>query len=226
VFFGCLTIQRVARPAPSQASLNIEFDQLAATLWHRIPEGGARTDDLLLATRAFDLELSERCPALDAEQRCSLQGAGKPAICRVVPLDPLQPDSAQHLVLQNRATEAHYLGSDCIAPGQKPGFELLTHRLTVVHEGARNALEQRRADLAEERDAWGDHVFQLLRPDLFASASDLERLPRAGFMTLSLAPVLVALLEQAKLSRGRCLDYLEAQASLAGAPVGKPPCLR
>ena len=214
-FFGCLTIQRIARPSPSEAALNTEFDQLAASLWHRLPEAGARSDDVLLATSAFDLALWPRCPALDAEQRCSLQGTSKPAICRVVPLDALQPDGVQHRVLEGRATEAHYWGSDCISPGQKPGFELVTRRLEVVHEGARAALGKRRQDLADERNAWGDRVFQLLRADLFPSPSALERLPAGGFMTLSLVPVLIALLEQRKLSRARCAAFLDAQAQLA-----------
>jgi Fe-S-cluster containining protein len=214
-FFGCLTIQRMARPSLRDAALHSEQERLAASLWHRLPEGDARTDDVLLATGAFDLGISPRCPALDDEQRCSLHADRKPAICRVVPLDALQADRAQHLVLASRESEAHYFGSDCIAPGQKPAFEVVTRRFNVVQDGARAALAQRRRDLAEERSAWGDRVFQLLRADLFRSPAALERLPRAGFMTLSLAPVLIALLEKSQLSRSRCVEYLDAQARLA-----------
>ncbi len=118
-------------------------------------------------------------------------------------------------MLASREAEAQHFGSDCIAPGQKPGFEVVTRRLSVVDGGARAALARRREDLAEERDAWGDRVFQLLRPDLFSSAAALERLPQPGFMTLSLAPVWIALLERSLLSRARCVAYLDAQASLA-----------
>jgi len=214
-FFGCLTIQRIARPSPSGARLRTEFEQLAARLWHRLPDGSVSTDDVLLATRAFDLGLSDRCPALDAQQGCSLQADRKPSICRVVPLDALQPDSAQHLVLASREAEAHYFGSDCVAPGERPGFDLVTRRLSVVDSGASAALTQRRQDLAEERNAWGDRVFQQLCSDLFSSAAALERLPSRGFMTLSIAPVLIALLEQSSLSRARCIGYLDAQARLA-----------
>jgi len=218
-FFGCLTIQRMARPPLSDAALRTEFDQLAASLWHRLPEGNARTDDVLLATRAFDLGLSERCPALDEQKRCSLHEDRKPSACRVVPLDALQPDRVQHLVLASRETEAHYFGSDCIVPGQTPGFEVVTRQLDVVAQGARAALAQLRDDLARERDTWGDRVFQLLRADLFPSAA-LERLPQAGFMTLSLVPVLISLLERSLLSRARCVAYLEAQARLAERLLG------
>ena len=214
-FFGCLTIQRIARPPLADAALRIEFDQLAASLWHRLPEGNTRTDDVLLATRAFDLGLSERCPALDEQQRCSLHGRQKPSICRVVPLDALQPDRVQHLVLASRAAEAHYFGSDCLTPGQSPGFDVVTRQLRVVNDDARVALAQRRADLEAERSAWGDRVFQQLRANLFATPSALERLPPAGFMTLSLAPVLIALLESGTLSRARCWAYLDAQARVA-----------
>jgi len=215
LFFGCLTIQRIARPPVSEAGLRGEFEQLAARLWHRLPQGRARTDDVLLATRAFDWALSERCPALNDQQRCSLHADRKPAICRVVPLDPLQPDCAQHHVLASREAEAQHFGSDCIAPGQKPGFELVTRRLRVVDSQARAALAQRRTDLAHEREAWGDRVFQLLSSELFSSEAALARVPEAGFMTLSLAPVLISLLERRLLSRARCAEYLDAQAALA-----------
>ncbi|HYP76918.1 MAG TPA: hypothetical protein VER12_13215 [Polyangiaceae bacterium] len=214
-FFGCLTVQRIARPGLADVELSQEFERLAASLWHRLPDVGADTDDVLLATRGFDLELSERCPALDGEQQCSLQADRKPSICRVVPLDALQPDRAQHLVLASREAQAHHFGSDCIAPGQRPGFALVTRRLSVVDESARTALAQRRAELARERVSWGDRVFQLLRADWFSSHTALSRLPRNGFMTLSLAPVLIALLERSELSRSRCVAYLEAQGTLA-----------
>jgi len=219
-FFGCLTIQRIARPPLSEAALRGEFDQLAARLWHRLPHGNERTDDVLLATRAFDLGLSDRCPALNEQQRCSLHDNRKPSICRVVPLDALRPDCVQHEVLASREAEAQHFGSDCIARGERPGFELVTRRLTVVNEDARAALAQRRADLAQERDAWGNHVFGLLSRDLFSSEPALGRVPEAGFMTLSLAPVLISLLDRALVSRARCVEYLDAQAGLAERLLG------
>jgi hypothetical protein len=207
-------VQRLRRPSLSDAVLNGEFDSLARALWHRLPSAQRDTDDVLLATRGFDLGLSERCPALDDEQRCTLQYAGKPAICRVVPLDALTPDSAQHQVLQSRRAEAHYLGTDCIQPGVRPGFALITRRLSVVDGGARAALAERRRDLALERRTWGDAVFKLLQAELFASPAALERVPANGFMTLSIVPVLMMLARESA-ARARCLQYLTAQASLA-----------
>ena len=55
-------------------------------------------------------------------------------------------------------------------------------------------------------------MFEMLRADLFASPELLERVPRDGFMTLSLVPVLMVL---ARDSRTRCVQYLNAQAKLA-----------
>jgi hypothetical protein len=214
LFFGCLTVQRLRRPPTSDAVGNEAFDALAETLWHRLPGARHDTDDVLLATRGFDLGLSERCPALDDEQRCSLHDTGKPAICRVVPLDALTPDSAQHRVLQSRRAEAHYLGSDCIQPGVRPGFELVTRQLRVVDGAARKALAEHRRELALERRLWGDAVFELLRAELFASLASLERVPKGGFMTLSVVPVLVVLARDSAL-RARCVQYLAAQALLA-----------
>jgi hypothetical protein len=180
-----------------------------------LPTAPASTDDVLLATRGFDLGLSDRCPALDDAQRCSLHHAGKPAICRVVPLDALSPDQAQHSVLHGRLAQARHWGTDCIEPGVRPGFAVVTRRLSVVDAGARAALEQRRQDLARERRTWGDAVFELLREDLFSTPAALARVPAGGFMTLSIAPVLMVLAQASAGARIRCAQYLEAQARLA-----------
>ena len=203
------------RPSATDFDSRAAFDELAATLWHRLPSAQSDTDDVLLATRGFDLGLAARCPALDEAQRCSLHDRGKPAICQVVPLDALTPDAAQHRVLHGRSRDAHYLGSDCIQPGVRPGFALVTRRLSVVDSDARAALAEHRRVLAAERRTWGDAVFQLLRAELFASPSALERLPAHGFVTLSLVPVLMVLAHQSSVLRARCLDYLHAQARLA-----------
>ncbi len=213
-FFGCLTVQRLQRPSAEQPALASGFDVLAGQLWHRLPNARPDTDDVLLATRGFDLGLSDRCPALDDAQRCSLHELGKPAICRVVPLDALVPDREQHAVLHSRRAEARYLGSDCIQPGVRPGFDLITRRLSVVDSEAQAALAARRRDLALERRTWGDAVFELLRADLFDAPAALERLPRDGFMTLSIVPVLMILARDPALV-ARLRQYLAAQARLA-----------
>lgn len=173
---------------------------------------GETDSELLLATRAFDTALSEQCPALDAERRCSIHDNRKPAVCRVVPFDEQLPDHLQHLVLAERAVEARYLGSDCIAPGVRRGFPVVTRRLALVDAGARAALAERRRDLANEQRFWGKAVTPLLRAELLAQA---RRLPHAGgFLTLSIAPVLMELAAASTRCRERCMAYLAAQATL------------
>jgi hypothetical protein len=183
-FIGCLSVRWLAAP------------------------GG----ELALTTRAFDTGLSERCPALDAERRCSLHDDKKPAVCRVVPFDEWLPDHLQHLVLAERAREARYIGSDCIVPGARPGLPVVTRRLEVVDAGARRALAERRRDLADERRFWGRALAPLLRAELLARSE--PALPPSGFLTLSIAPVLLVLADTSSRSRERCMAYLAAQAPL------------
>jgi hypothetical protein len=173
---------------------------------------GEARSDLLLATRAFDTGLSEQCPALDAGRRCSIHDDKKPAVCRVVPFDELLPDRLQHLVLSERATEARYLGSDCIVPGVRAGFPVVTRRLEVVDEGARAALAERRHDLANEQLFWGRTVAPLLRAELLSQRSGAGQ--AGGFLTLSIAPVLMVLADASTRCRERCMAYLAAQAIL------------
>jgi len=206
-FFGCLLVQRVPYHSQGQA--------LADQLLHVVPGSLPTADRVLLATQAFDLELSARCPALNADQQCSLHGPHKPGICRVVPFDALLPDSLQHLVLAERAKDTLYIGSDCIAAGIRPGLAVVTRRLRVVEDDARVALAERRRDLAAERLRWGELVFQALLPELSNDGPVLERLPREGFMRLSIAPVLMVIAEASERARMRCVAYLKAQAVLA-----------
>ncbi|HEX7452784.1 MAG TPA: YkgJ family cysteine cluster protein, partial [Polyangiaceae bacterium] len=117
---------------------------------------------LLLGARAYDTELSEHCPALDGERHCRIHDDHKPAVCRVVPFDEQLPDHLQHLVLAERAAEARYMGSDCIAPGTRAGFPVVTRRLELVDEGARAALTARRRDLANDQRFWGKSLTPLL----------------------------------------------------------------
>jgi Fe-S-cluster containining protein len=166
--------------------------------------------ELLLTTRAFDTELSEHCPALDSERRCSLHDHKKPAVCRVVPFDEQLPDHLQHLVLAERAVEARYLGSDCIAPG----FPVVTRRLELVDAGARAALAERRRDLANERRFWGNAVTPLLSAQLRSHSFRPDSPRVGGFLTLSIAPVLMELAATSTPCRERCMAYLVAQATL------------
>lgn len=194
LFFGCLTVRRV----------------------NGVPSGFA-TNDIALATQAFGDALSERCPALDSEQRCSVHGDRKPVTCQVVPFDAWLPDDRQHLVLASRAAEAHYLGSDCITAGTRDGFPVVTRQLRVVDDGARAALATRRRDLRDEQRFWGRAAFELLQTELFASPRFVE-LPPGGFLTLPMAPVLLVLASVSERCRERCIAYLDAQALLCERP--------
>jgi hypothetical protein len=188
-FIGCLSVRRFQNPDTG-------------------------SEQVLLATQAFDAGLSEECPALDGERRCSIQDQRKPAICRVVPFDALLPDRLQHLVLAGRAAEAHYLGSDCISAGKRSGLPVVTRHLSVVDEHARTALLQRRRDLAEERRFWGDAVLKMLHAELLSQPAQLARVPLGGFLGLSIAPVLMVLADASPRSRERCMVFLDAQALL------------
>jgi len=168
--------------------------------------------ELWLATRAFDTGLSGGCPALDASGRCSLHDDRKPAVCQVVPFDERLPDRLQHLVLAARAREAEYMGSDCIVAGSRAGFPVVTRRLELVDDSARRALTTRRRDLENEQRFWGEALTPLLRAELLAGAA--PALPPNGFLTLSIAPVLLVLVQASKRSRERCMAYLLAQATL------------
>jgi Fe-S-cluster containining protein len=171
---------------------------------------------LLLGTRAYDTELSEHCPALDGERHCSIHDDHKPAVCRVVPFDEQLPDHLQHLVLAERAAEARYVGSDCIAPGTRAGFPVVTRRLELVDEGARAALAERRRDLANEQRFWGKSLTPLLAAELGSHSARAGSFPEhaGAFLTLSIAPVLMELAAASTRCRERCMAYLVAQGTL------------
>ncbi len=174
----------------------------------------AGAGDVVLATQAFAASPSEGCPALGHDMRCTIHDDRKPAACRVVPLDARVPDRLQHLVLAERRVEASYLGADCIVPGARPGAIPLTRGLAVVDPEAREALARRRRDLAADKRLWGDAVFEMLRRELEGDAGALSRIPPGGTLVLAIAPVLMVLASASPRSRGRCLDYLDAQIAV------------
>lgn len=176
--------------------------------------------DIAFAAQA--LGFGEPCPALNDDQRCAIHDDRKPVTCRVVPFDAWLPEELQHLVLASRAAEAHYLGSDCLTPGTRAGFPVVTRRLSVVESGARAALAERRRDLADEQRFWGRAVFQMLRAELLAPASRFLSLPAGGFLTLPLAPVLLVLASMSERCRERCIAFLDAQALLCERPHPSP----
>jgi Fe-S-cluster containining protein len=196
-FLGKLAVRRVSRFTPAGAVL---------------PDAPS---DWLLVTHGWTDERLGRCPALDAEGRCGLHGEQKPSTCLVVPLDPLVPDGAQARVLAERAREAAYFGAGCLRDGPRPGFRPLVRRLRVVDPDMQAALARRRRELVLEKRHWGGAAFRLLEPQLFADPAALERIPPNGFLSLSIAPVVMVLAEVSPRCRARCLEYVEAQLELA-----------
>ncbi len=173
------------------------------------------SSDVLLFTHAWHDERLGRCPALAADGRCSIHDERKPLVCSLAPLDALLPDAWQHSLLAVRARDMASFGADCIAAGERPGFVPLVRRLTVVDPAARSLLERRRAALALEKRHWGTGVFRLLAPELFAKPEALAKIPPDGWLSLSVAPVLMVLAEVSAACRERCAEYLEAQLALA-----------
>jgi len=196
VFVGCLAISRCRTPRPGD------------------PADPGRRDHFAIAAQGFDYASQAGCPALAGDGRCTIHEDGKPATCAVVPLDPLVPDSLQHVVLAGRVAGRDSLASHCIVQGERDGFSVVTHQGGVVDLSFRNALARRRADLAADKRFWGNGVFEMLRKDLFSSAAATARIPVDGFFSISLVPALVVLAGVSEPCRARCLEYLDAQLAL------------
>jgi hypothetical protein len=229
-FIGCLAIRRVPRlrpGAPWSAEPALVADDadceaneaLAAELLLAVP-GPSAGEFVLVAAQAFDDPSSNSCPALGADQRCSVQGDRKPKNCLAVPLEALLPDRMQAPVLAQRGREAVFLGASCIARGPRPGYLPLVSGGRVVGPDALAALAARRRELAEDRRFWGKAVFELLRPELFDHPERVARLPTDGFFSLSLAPALAVIASASPLCRKRCVAYLNAQIELTAEALG------
>jgi len=171
--------------------------------------------DVLLVTHAWHDERRARCPALADDGRCSLEADRKPLVCTLAPLDALVPDALQARVLAVRARDAAFFEADCLVTGERPGFAPLVRRLRVVDLEAQRTLARRREALALEKRFWGTHVFRLLEPGLFSQPAELAKIPPDGFMSLSIAPVLMVVAEASTRCRARCVEYLDAQLALA-----------
>jgi hypothetical protein len=219
-FIGCIAIGRVARKRPGE-KLRIghhetvlddgdcaAFDTIADTLLHRAG------DTFSITAQGFDYPSLARCPALADDGRCAIHLQGKPLTCEVVPLDPLVPDSLQHLVLTERAQSAVYLGSACIQEGERDDAALLVSQGRLVDKQARDVLTRRRRALEQERFIWAQAVFEALRADLFDSPAALARIPNGGFLTISLVPALLTVAAASPRSRALCIDYIDSQIGL------------
>lgn len=202
-FLGRLAVRRVSRPAASARAVTAPHGVNPAPF------------DVLLVTHAWHDERLARCPALDADGRCSLHGEDKPLVCALAPLDALVPDAWQDAVLATRAREAAFFGAACIAAGEPPDFTPLVRHLHVVDPATQKALAARRAALVLEKQHWGHGVFRLLGPELFQKPEKLAKIPPNGYLSLSVAPVLMVLADVSAACRARCVAYLDAQRALA-----------
>jgi hypothetical protein len=219
-FIGCLAIGRVprrrigerVRVGGHEAVLDeadiAAFESIADTLLHRAG------DTFSIMTQGYDYPSLARCPALADDGRCAIHLNGKPVTCEVVPLDPLVPDTLQHLVLTGRNQSASYLGADCIQEGERADAALMTADGEIKDANARDALARRRRALEREREVWGRAVFESLRKDLFDSPAALARIPPGGFLTISIVPALLAVASTSARCRQLCLDYIDSQLAL------------
>ena len=219
-FIGCLAIGRVprrrigerVRVGGHEAVLDeadiAAFESIADTLLHHAG------DTFSIMTQGYDYPSLARCPALADDGRCAIHLNGKPVACEVVPLDPLVPDTLQHLVLAGRNQSASYLGADCIQEGERADAALMTAEGEIKDANARDALARRRRALEREREVWGRAVFESLRKDLFDSPAALARIPPRGFLTISIVPALLAVASTSARCRQLCLDYIDSQLAL------------
>ncbi|WP_233852745.1 hypothetical protein [Paraburkholderia sp. HD33-4] len=219
-FIGCIAIGRVARRRAGErlrvgrheAVLDeadcAQFEALADTLLYRAG------DTFSIVSQGFDYASLARCPALADDGRCAIHLQGKPLTCEVVPLDPLVPDSLQHLVLAQRADSAVYVGSACIQQGKRDDAPLLIDEGRIADRHAQDALARRRRALEQERAIWTQAVFDALRADLFDSPAALARIPAGGFLTISLVPALLSVAAASARCRELCIDYIDSQLAL------------
>jgi hypothetical protein len=219
-FIGCIAIGRVPRKRAGErlrggqhesvldAADIAAFDAIADTLLYRAG------DTFSITAQGYDYPSLARCPALEDDGRCAIHLHGKPLTCEVVPLDPLVPDTLQHLVLAGRNQSAVYLGADCIHEGARDGAALMIEQGHVVDASANDALKRRRLALHKEREVWGQAVFEALRKDLFDSPVALARIPAGGFLTISIVPALLAVASASASCRRLCVDYIDCQIAL------------
>jgi Fe-S-cluster containining protein len=187
LFVGCLSLRRDAVGAP------------------------------VLATQAHDYPSLARCPALAADGGCTLHDRGKPATCKVVPLDPRLPEGAQRVVLQRRAAEASWLQADCLVAGEREGHRPLVEGEHIVDAEFHAAFEASREALGQEWTRWGRELAEWMRPEL-------ARLPAprpGGYLALSLVAILVVLSRHSPGDHARCRRYAHAQVALIEANVAR-----
>jgi Fe-S-cluster containining protein len=218
LFVGCLGLRRVQRVRPGQEMAAgeqrvvlssddaREMNTLAGGLLYS-PGGG--NYDIAITSQATDYELLHRCPALLDDHRCSIHEDRKPTICSMVPIDALYPDRLQHAVVLSRQFE-----QGCIVRGRKAGSDVVVEDGQVPATEYKAALNRRRREMAHDRKAFGEPVFEMLRQDLFAHPREAERIPFDGHSTLTLIPALLVIAGVSATYRARCAQYVDAQLTL------------
>lgn len=216
---------RIADGAAGRALDAADAAELAAlqdALFHRSARFAGQL--LSIETQAWDYPSLARCPALGEDGGCAVHGPDKPAMCRVVPLDPHLPDRLQGPGLMARRAAATWSGAACIQTGAAAPYRPLVRRERVQDEGYAADLARRRADLAEDKRRWGRAVFGLLDAELAGAG----RLAPGGCLVLPLAPVLAVLAAEGAAARADCIGYIDAQlplieSAIAGALARKRP---
>lgn len=196
-----------------------EFDALASRIWFR------ESSDSWIQLCVISLEYPSRgrCPALQDDGLCGIHGDRKPTICSAVPLDPAVPDSLQHLVMADRVQTADFVGANCIgqmddngapAAAQQLGLPLMINVRKIVDASAAKALADRRAELMQDKQSWGNAVFSAMRPAL----RDTYIAP-GGFVTLPLVPILGELARRPDELGRRSQEVANAQRSLIAREI-------
>ncbi|WP_423395185.1 YkgJ family cysteine cluster protein [Burkholderia sp. LMG 21824] len=231
-FVGALAIRRVPkrrmgerwRAGGREYALDADdvaaSDALAARLFHRTGGGGAEW--IALTLQGYDYPSLGRCAALAEDGRCSVH-ADKPSICRAVPLDPLLPDRLQPRVLAARRDDAAWLGANCIvetARTQSSAESSFPIPLVTAGEVAdRAALDAYREALVFERVVWRDAVFASLTDGGQDVRHALSRLAPGGYLTVSIAPVLLAVASVSAHCHALCMAFIDAQLALIGMNI-------
>jgi len=231
-FVGALTIGRVPkrrtgerwRAGGREYALDAEdvaaSDALSARLFHRT--GGAGSEWIALTLQGYDYPSLGRCAALADDGRCSVH-ADKPSICSAVPLDPMLPDRLQSRVLAARRDDAGWLGANCIVEAGAPHAAVeSSFPIPLVAAGQvadRAALDAHRDALVFERAVWRDAVFASLTDGGQDVRHALSRLAPAGYLTVSIVPVLLAVAQVSAYCRTSCIEFIDAQLALIGMNI-------
>ncbi|PAJ86475.1 YkgJ family cysteine cluster protein [Burkholderia ubonensis] len=195
-------------------------DALADALFHRMD--GGRGAWLALTLQGYDYPSLGRCPALADDGRCTVH-ADKPAICGAVPLDPLLPDRLQPRVLAERRARAEWLGANCIRETADVGDGAGSVRVIPLIAAGRiedaAALAEFRDALVFERAVWRDAVFASLNDGAQDVRHALSRLAPGGYLTVSIAPALLAVARISARCRVLCADFIDRQLALIDARI-------